>query len=385
MSDHSTLLASFQIHTFQTKLLSWYQTSGRKNLPWRILAKKADTSNQDSISSALKENPNIPYLVYISEIMLQQTQVSTVLPYFQKFITQFPTLEHLANAEEKDVLALWSGLGYYSRARNLLKTAKICAKECQKQNIPITLPSQREALKKLSGIGEYSSGAIACFGFGINESFWDGNIKRILSRLFAIPIASKSQLNFLSYKLLNHINAYEHNQALLDLGSLICKKLPYCNLCPLNSMCQGKNSPTSYDIRPKKNYTEVSLHLLLPYQNNYFALFKDKRYGLLYTPLEIGCEIKDSGKIFYNHQNCDYKKLKKLGIFKHTRTHYKITATVYQPNNENLSIFKNVIGFDTLEWVDNQAPLSALAQKSLLLFNQQNPKASATITSKNRG
>ncbi len=380
----SNLLDNFDIHTFQAMLLSWYQDFGRKDLPWRILAQKSDTSSKTSISKALKENPNIPYLVYISEIMLQQTQVSTVLPYFQRFIKHFPTLAHLANAKEQEVLTLWSGLGYYSRARNILKTAKVCAQECQNKNLPIMLPNQRELLKKLSGIGDYSSGAIACFGFGMDEGFWDGNIKRILSRLFAIPTPSKKELDFLSNKLLNHANAYEHNQALLDLGSLICKKLPHCNLCPINSMCQGKTSPTSYDIRPKKSYTEVSLHLLLPYQNNYFALFKDRRYGLLYTPLEIGCEIKDSGKIFYNHQSYDLSKLQKLGSFKHTRTHYKITATVYQPNNENLSIFKDGIGFDSLEWVDDKAPLSALAKKSLMLFNKQNISTSATIKSKNK-
>lgn len=364
-------LDSFDLDFFHTELSLWYRSCGRKDLPWRLLAQHADTSSQASIQQALKRNPNIPYLVYISEIMLQQTRISFVLPYFFKFIEQFPTLEHLASGDENQILALWAGLGYYSRARNLMHTARICAQKCKQEKTFVTLPDDRKELRSLKGIGDYTSGAIACFGFGKSESFWDGNIKRVLSRLFAIPTASKAQLDFLSKALLNHKNPHEYNQALLDLGAMICIKLPRCNICPLYSICKAKTSPTSYDIRVKPNYINVTLHLLILKLGTQFALFKDSRYGSLYAPLELACQMDgDAQNIFKPHLYGDLEKLEKIGIFKHTRTIYKITIHLYTAQTTQLSDFKNTIGFDKLEWVDEKAPLCSIAKKSIKLFHQ---------------
>jgi A/G-specific adenine glycosylase len=147
--------------TFAQPLLDWYKDNGRKNLPW--------------------QHPRNAYRVWISEIMLQQTQVTTVIPYFNRFMERFPTLHSLALAHEDDVLVLWSGLGYYSRARNLLKTAVMI-----QMNFQGSFPTDREQLIKLPGIGPSTAAAIVSLAFDRPSAILDGNVKRILSRYFLI-------------------------------------------------------------------------------------------------------------------------------------------------------------------------------------------------------
>ena len=145
--------------SFSDKLIKWHKRSGRKNLPWQI-----DKS---------------PYKVWISEIMLQQTQVTTVIPYFERFIKRFPNISTLAEADQDDVLSLWSGLGYYARARNIYKTAIIL-----KSDFNSLLPSSLDQLIDLPGIGRSTAGAILSLGFNQKASILDGNVKRVFSRLF---------------------------------------------------------------------------------------------------------------------------------------------------------------------------------------------------------
>ncbi len=182
----------------QQRILEWYEKNGRKELPWRNL----------------KRDGSEAYGVYVSEIMLQQTQVSRVLETFYfPFLKRFPTLQALNNAQESEVLFLWQGLGYYSRARNMRKCAQICVKD-----YGANLPANVQSLKQLPGIGSYTAGAIACFGFGESVGFVDSNIKRLFARLFALQNPSQKELESLAQRLLNKSASFNHNQALLDLS-----------------------------------------------------------------------------------------------------------------------------------------------------------------------
>jgi A/G-specific adenine glycosylase len=204
-------------------LLKWYDRHARR-LPWR-------------------DYPT-PYRVWISEIMLQQTRVETVLPYFERWMERFPTLEDLAAASEQEVLQVWEGLGYYSRARNLHKAARQVMAEYGGQ-----IPSERDQLERLSGIGRYTAGAIASIAFGKDEPALDANIRRVLARVFNVSIPARSpEGERLLWQLARETlpqgqngsggRAGDYNQALMDLGASIClPHAPTCLLCPLAEFC----------------------------------------------------------------------------------------------------------------------------------------------------
>lgn len=208
------------VSEFQSSVLTWYDEYGRKNLPW--------------------QNPATPYTVWISEVMLQQTQVATVIPYFQKFMVSFPDVQSLANANEDDVLHHWSGLGYYARARNLHKCAKQIV-ECHNGNIPQTL----DELVNLSGIGRSTAGAILSLGHKQYGAILDGNVKRVLARCFAIDgwVGKAFVLKeFWSYAeaLTPDVRTANYNQAMMDLGATVCtRSKPSCEICPLSELCQA--------------------------------------------------------------------------------------------------------------------------------------------------
>jgi A/G-specific adenine glycosylase len=197
----------------QNKLLAWYNTDGRHELPWR---------NTDNI-----------YHIYLSEIMLQQTQVNRVRDeYYSQFLDKFPSLKALAEARLDDVLAAWSGLGYYSRARNLKKTA-----ELSQGNLPHT---QKELLK-FPGIGKYTASAICSFGHHQNIPVVDTNIARVIKRFFALLNPQENLIWEYATQFVNEKNPRSHNLALMDLGSLVClPKNPQCNLCPLKKRVSRK-------------------------------------------------------------------------------------------------------------------------------------------------
>jgi A/G-specific adenine glycosylase len=206
----------------QTKLLQWFKKNGR-DLPWR---KTRD-----------------PYAIWVSEIMLQQTQVSTVIPYYQKFIKSFPTIHHLAKSNLSKVLKVWEGLGYYSRARNLHRASQIVLIHFRGK-IPETLKD----LLGLPGIGRSTAGAILSFAFHKDAPILDGNAKRVLSRLFTVsgnPREKKTEqlLWKISESLIPRGHSNPFNQALMDLGSMLCTpKDPQCPRCPLHRFCKGKAS-----------------------------------------------------------------------------------------------------------------------------------------------
>lgn len=224
------------VNSFRKKILSWYDKHQRV-LPWR--ATKGQTPN--------------PYYVWLSEIMLQQTTVVTVGPYFQKFIERWPTIHDLANAEREDVMHEWAGLGYYARARNLHKCAQTVSVE-----LDGTFPEDEKELQKLPGIGGYTSAAIRAIAFSKPANVVDGNIERIMARLFAIrePLPdSKNYLKELAADLSENREdrTGDYAQALMDLGATICTpKSPKCSLCPVNDFCEAKALQIAEELPVKK-------------------------------------------------------------------------------------------------------------------------------------
>lgn len=212
-----------------TRLLNWYHTH-KRILPWR-------------------DHPD-PYAVWVSEIMLQQTRVETVIPYFEKWMRLFPNVTALASASEQTVLNAWEGLGYYSRARNLHKAAKIVAEKFNGE-----LPRDLDDLKSLPGIGRYTVGAIASMAFGMDEATLDGNLRRVFARLFDVTEfadspAGEKVLWALAAENLPKGQAGDYNQALMDLGATIClPKKPRCLLCPLMEICKAREHGTQ-ELRP---------------------------------------------------------------------------------------------------------------------------------------
>ncbi|HMB25212.1 MAG: A/G-specific adenine glycosylase [Chloroflexota bacterium] len=217
-----------------SRLLTWYRTH-KRTLPWR------DPLRSDA------------YAVWVSEIMLQQTRVETVIPYFQKWMRLFPDIPSLANASERDVLNAWEGLGYYSRARNLHKAAKIVAEQYNGK-----VPRDLEQLRRLPGIGRYTLGAIASMAFGMDVAALDGNIKRVYARIFDVtkPVDSPAGEKILWQLADEHLpkgHAGDYNQALMDLGATICvPKNPRCLICPVMELCQARAKGVQ-DQRPVKS------------------------------------------------------------------------------------------------------------------------------------
>jgi A/G-specific adenine glycosylase len=206
--------------TLPTLLLDWYATHKRQ-LPWR--------------------GERAPYRIWISEVMLQQTQVETVIPYYRRWLKRFPTMRALAAAPQADVLALWEGLGYYARARNLHRAAqKIVAEHGGR------LPRTLAGLRALSGIGRYTAAAIASIAFGVDAAVLDGNVKRVLARVFDVREDVRSprgekHLWEMAEALAPPGRAGDYNQAIMDLGATICTpRAPQCDICPLRSPCAAR-------------------------------------------------------------------------------------------------------------------------------------------------
>lgn len=213
-------LKDFPKQEFQEKLLYWFERNMR-DLPWR--------KDKD------------PYKIWVSEIMLQQTRVDTVIPYFNRFIERFPTIEALAQAPEDDVLKHWEGLGYYSRARNLQSAVQEV-----REKYGGKVPSEPEEIAKLKGVGPYTAGAILSIAYGKPEPAVDGNVMRVFSRIFAIEEdIQKTRTRKLFEQLIRELipkdSTSYFNQGIMELGALICTpKSPQCMFCPVIDMCQGR-------------------------------------------------------------------------------------------------------------------------------------------------
>lgn len=225
---------------FARAILNWYMVN-KRDLPWR--------------------NTNDPYSVWLSEIILQQTRIAQGLPYYLKFINKYPTINSLARANENDILILWQGLGYYSRARNLLKTAKFIVDECNGK-----FPSTYTELIKLKGIGEYTASAISSICFNERRAVLDGNVYRVISRFYGIDVPVNNHFGkkfYMDYaqKLAPKKSCGDYNQGIMDFGSLICKpKSPLCDKCILEKDCIASNMKNInyFPVKLKKNAPKIT-------------------------------------------------------------------------------------------------------------------------------
>ncbi len=283
------------------KLLTWYEKNGRHDLPWR------ETSD--------------PYKIWVSEIMLQQTQVKTVLERFYfPFLEKFPSLKDLAEANEASVLKAWEGLGYYTRARNLHKLAKLC-----ETKLPLTV----HELNELPGIGKSTAHAIAAFAYKTPVPILDANVKRILYRFFGKKVASEKELWELSHKLFDHEHPFEFNQAMMDLGSLVCRaKETTCKLCPLEYTCKtSKLNPLEYPQQKEKKVVPIRKKDIVVFTcNNKFAL-KQRESRFL---------NRLWGFIEFEEITCNYEK--KLGSIIQKYSHFHLHATVYS-SDEKIEVY----------------------------------------------
>ena len=244
-------------------LIAWHAKSGRHHLPWQ--------QSKD------------PYSVWVSEIMLQQTQVATVIDYYNRFMKKFPTIKALAHADEEEVMKLWSGLGYYRRARFLHEGAQMIM-----EDMGGNFPSEFDMMLKIPGIGRSTAGAIAAFSFNQKKAILDGNVKRVLSRYFLIAEWSglpKTEKKFWDYaeSVLPSKNIDIYTQALMDVGATLCNKNPKCTLCPLKKTCLAFQKNKVHLIpapRPQKEIPKQSTQMVIIKYHDEILLVKRPQGGI---------------------------------------------------------------------------------------------------------
>ncbi len=305
---------------FTEKLLRWYTLNARE-LPWR-------------------GHPD-PYAVWVSEIMLQQTRIETVIPYFQNWIRELPTISRLAMAKQQDVLNLWEGLGYYSRARNLHRAAKIVVEKHDGQ-----LPGEVKSLMKLPGIGRYTAAAVASIAFGRDEPALDGNIRRVLSRAFNVedPSGSNQGEKKLWEIAANNLplgKASEYNQSLMDLGATICTpKNPTCSNCPIAKECLANNLGIQEERpvpKPKKVIPHHVVTAAVIQRADKVLIAQRPQKGLLGGLWEFpgGKQKPNEDLISCLHREIseelgvDIRVGESLGTYNHAYTHFRVTLHAY--------------------------------------------------------
>lgn len=299
---------------FQKTLLRWFDEYGRKHLPW--------------------QKNKTPYRVWVSEIMLQQTQVSTVIPYFERFMQRFPDLIALAEAHEDEVLHHWAGLGYYSRARNLQRAARMIATEYTGK-----FPDSLAELQQLPGIGPSTAAAILALAFNQTATILDGNVKRVLARLHGITeaINTKSGEKKL-WELASHYTPTQriadYTQAMMDLGATLCtRKKPQCTTCPLHKNCVA-NAQGIAELLPKKKAGRAlptrAATLLILQKDAQILLQKRPPQGIwggLFSLPEIPGEPEKTliTTFCQRHFRIHVSEFEILKAFRHTFSHYHLT------------------------------------------------------------
>lgn len=296
-----------------------------------------------------------PYAVWVSEIMLQQTRVETVIPYFENWLKLFPDVKALAKASEQDVLNAWEGLGYYSRARNLHKAAKIVAEKFNGE-----LPRDLDDLRSLPGIGRYTVGAIASIAFKMDEPTLDGNLRRVFSRLYDLtdsadsPAGERMLWEYAAQNLPKG-KAGDYNQALMDLGATLClPKNPGCLLCPLMAICKARENGTQElrpVLKPKKKRPHYIHAAGVIIERGSVLLSQRPTDGLLGGMWEFpnGRVNDDPAKELVKALNAAYRltvrRKEALGVIQHAYTHFKVTVHTFRCRS--VSIPKKI----NLKWV----------------------------------
>ena len=298
---------------FAPRLLRWFDEFGRTDLPW--------------------QHPRAPYRVWVSEIMLQQTQVATVIGYFERFMARFPTVQELARAPQDDVLNLWTGLGYYARARNLHKAAKQIVELHQGE-----LPNDLEALNALPGIGRSTAGAILAQGFNTRAVILDGNVKRVLTRHSAIegyPGITKVEQRLweIAEQHTPKDRCADYTQAIMDLGATLCvRRTPNCTACPVSKDCKAlaTNRTTEFPHRkPKKTKPVRNARMYIVRGTEGDVLLEQRPqegiWGGLWNPPERAADYSDQA--FLDEYDLSDCTLLPAPEFRHTFSHYHLDIT----------------------------------------------------------
>jgi len=326
--------------SIRTALLNWYDQNAR-DLPWR--APPGEVTRTD------------PYRVWLSEVMLQQTTVPHAAPYFERFTTRWPTVTDLAAVEDADLMAAWAGLGYYARARNLLACARAVAKDHGG-----VFPDTEDALLKLPGVGAYTAAAVAAIAFDRPANVVDGNVERVMSRLFAVKTpmpTARPEIRALSDRFTSAHRPGDWPQALMDLGTAICKpKVPLCGQCPLSFGCEAfkEGDPGRYPLKLKK--------AAKPHRKGYAYVLRDDLGrvavvrrpdkgllgGMLGLPTSDWSEAPDTRPPF----EADWRL---VGHVEHVFTHFKLTLDVQISDQKP----EEGLGLD-LQWIEPQTALDSL-------------------------
>ena len=311
-----------------SRIYEWYDAHGRKELPWR--------------------NTDEAYRIYLSEVMLQQTQVNTVLErYYHPFLKRFPTLKLLGDAPLEAVLKAWEGLGYYNRAKNLHKTAQLTGG---------VLPSSIDELIKLPGIGKNTAHAIAAFAFHQPVPVMEANVRRILLRFFAMQCASEKELWQRAYTIVDKNHPFEYNQAMMDIGAMVCRpKAPLCDACPLSSGCLGKSNPEHYGVKKRKQIPTKRLNIVLYKKGEKLGLYR--RTGAFLHGL-------------WSFPECDMppKEAQYVGSVKHAYSHFKLECSIYLIETR---IQKKGLAFYDISHI-SKIPISKIDEKILCCFLNAN-------------
>ena len=326
---------------FSASLLQWFDQHGRHDLPW--------------------QHPRDAYRVWLSEIMLQQTQVTTVIPYFNRFIERFPNITALANAPADEVLHLWSGLGYYARARNLHKAAQVITTTHQGN-----FPREFDAVAELPGIGRSTAGAILAQAFGQRHAILDGNVKRVLTRYFAIEgwpgqKSVEAQLWQHAEQLTPTQRITDYTQAIMDLGATVCSRSkPRCPSCPLQRECRAhqQGNPTAYPQRkPRKVIPTKQTRMLMLSPDNIHVLLQQRPpvgiWGGLWSLPE--CPVDHDPVQWCQQQwQIEITPSQSLPALRHTFSHFHLDIEPITANVRDSA--KSVMDSDQFIWYNTQHP-----------------------------
>lgn len=306
-----------------SKLLGWYDRHHR-DFPWRV-------APEQRLHGVVPD----PYQVWLSEIMLQQTTVQTVRPYFLKFLEKWPDVNALAAASDEDIMKAWAGLGYYSRARHLKKCAELVA-----SNYAGRFPDKEDALKALPGIGDYTAAAITAIGFGAHAAVVDGNIERVVARLERLetPLpAAKASIRVTMHRLTPHERPGDFAQAMMDLGATLCtSRKPTCSLCPISSHCKAANSVDveRFPIKPPRKERPIRRGAAYVAVSAEGAILLRQRgqTGLLAGMTEVptsGWTARKDGAL--GTQAAPFKgQWRQTATIKHIFTHFELRLDVYR-------------------------------------------------------
>ena len=326
------MMTSKEISLFRKNLLAWFGTHQRQ-LPWR------ETEN--------------PYCIWVSEVMLQQTQVKKVLEYYQDFLNRFPDVESLASAALQDLLKTWEGLGYYARARNLHKAARIVVKDLKGE-----IPTDYGTFRKLPGVGEYIAAAVQSIAFNAPYAVVDGNVKRVLARLFLIetPTNQSALAKVFQEKadlLLNHNVPGSCNQAMMELGATVCRpKSPTCIVCPVNTACRAFRTAQQegFPVRKKsKPLPEYHIVAGVVHKKDSILITQRKPDGLLGGLWEFpGAKIRGKEtpekaciRAIREETNLLVEPIEYLTRVKHAYTHFKTVMDVFRCHYQSGEVVLN--------------------------------------------